>query len=51
MVTFESKLHREIILFATKILEVVCTNPWEPNPLLRIWLIVREVDYKQIVLL
>jgi hypothetical protein len=47
---FESKLHREISLFATKMLEIVCLNPWEKNPLLRVWKIAQEVDYKRICL-
>lgn len=47
---FQSKLHREITLFATKVMEVVCINPWEQNPLLRVWKISREVDYSRICL-
>jgi hypothetical protein len=47
---FESKLHHEISLFATKMLEIVCLNPWEENPLLRVWKIAQEVDYKRICL-
>lgn len=47
---FNSKLHWEIKLFATKMLEIVCINPWETNPLLRVWKIVRETDYNRICL-
>jgi hypothetical protein len=47
---FESKLHHEISLFATKMLEIVCLNPWEKNPLLRVWKIAQEVDSKRICL-
>lgn len=47
---FVSKRHIEMREFATKILEVTCFNPWEPNPLLRIWKITQEIDYRRIVL-
>lgn len=47
---FESTRHTEMREFATKTLEVVCFNPWEQNPLLRIWKIVREIDHRSIVL-
>lgn len=47
---FVSKLHHEISLFATKMLELVCINPWEANPLLRVWKISRETDYSRITI-
>ena len=47
---FESKCHWEITLLATKMLEMACLNPWESNPLKRIWKIVRETDYNRICL-
>lgn len=47
---FTSTLHREISLFATKMIEIVCVNPWQPDPLKRVWKIAREVDYSRIVL-
>lgn len=45
---FTSKLHREISLFATKMLEIVCINPWETDPLKRVWKICRDIDYSRI---
>jgi hypothetical protein len=45
---FNSRLHHEIVLFATKMMEVVCINPWEKNPLLRVWKIAQETDYSRI---
>jgi hypothetical protein len=45
---FESKIHREISLFATKMMEIVCINPWEKDPLKRVWKIAREVDYRYV---
>jgi hypothetical protein len=50
MKRFESTRHWEITLLATKMLELVCLNPWETNPLNRIWKIVRETDYSRICL-
>lgn len=47
---FESRKHWEIILLATKMIETVLYNPWEPDPLKRIWKIAREVGYEQICL-
>jgi hypothetical protein len=47
---FESKLHTELVLLATKVLEMVCVNPHEKNPLKRIWRISREIDYSRICL-
>jgi hypothetical protein len=47
---FESKLHHEISLFATKMLEIVCLNPWQQNPMLRVWKITREIDYSKITI-
>lgn len=47
---FQSKLHIEIKLFANKVIEVVCINPWEQNPLRRVWKISRETDYSRICL-
>jgi hypothetical protein len=31
-------------------LELVCINPWEVNPLLRVWKISRETDYSRITI-
>jgi hypothetical protein len=45
---FESKLHTELVLLATKVLEMVCVNPWEKNPMRRQWRIAREIDYSRI---
>lgn len=50
MKIFESKRHWEIQLFATKMLELVCLNPWEKNPLKKEWKIARETDYSRICL-
>lgn len=47
----ESTKHWEIILLASKMIETVCLNPWQADPLKRIWKIAREVDYSRIVLL
>jgi hypothetical protein len=47
---FVSKLHWEIQLWATKVVEMVCINPWEPDPLKRKWFISRETDYQRITL-
>lgn len=50
MPRFESRRHWEIILLASKMIETVCLNPWEMNPLKRIWKIARETSYDRICL-
>lgn len=47
---FESKRYWQILLLANCIMEIVCLNPWEPDPLLREWKISRYVNYNDVCL-